>query len=251
MIPGLEKAVSGLTGIVCTVSRDEDGLLWFSPEAPSIIQLSELALNPELARPHLRTQIAQYGRLLAELENGRYEGTLEDLKLLGRQLDSYFSVFLLLHNTYEGILHRAAVLLAREMSSNEVDYVMSRIMTCALTTWLADKRIALRNKKDLFEVTSIAPMPPFTLLEDLQKTAQQLRGLMEDMPAIGMGTRRFLEYAVDTFVVKEWKFVMNKLIFTRFSRVARGLATRRQDYLRRVENWETHSFGSLLKLLES
>ena len=186
-----------LTGLTPRVLRDDNGRLWFTREAPSTDEIASIALDPKRARSSFDRQCAVYLFIDTALrEASTAAPTMEYLDLLLDLLRRYFGAFFLYHATYEHVL-------SEYLASHELDGA-----DFLLTSWIAQEKVYLRNRKDLLDEPNPIPMPPFRFSDDLHGdlTWQNDRN-----------------YGEDVLVLKEWKFFLNKAIFTRFAWTIREL----------------------------
>lgn len=214
MMPSLAKSAERLASGPITVSRSESGHLWFSENSPSIEELLSIAASPSRADPFLTEQETAYG-FLRERAVERRKLPLEDADAFMGVTDDiriYFSHLLLLHNTYETILRAALLGRSSELASE----TRSDILRCAIDDWMVSVGLDLPNTKDFLEKGPLLPIPPFDLRTDLLDLRDRARSL-EDIWLDSKTERGVLEHAARVFVLKEWKFYLNKLLLREFS----------------------------------
>lgn len=259
MIPGLEDACRRITGRVCSIERSRDGILWFSGTAPSLQELKALAKDPRKSKSYLNQQIATYRELYRTLQSAERNGSQRtefSLHQFVKCIEVYFSVLLLYHNTYEDVFAKLAVLLHHRVGDSGLDRVMNRLLHSKLSDWQLETRIALRNPKDLLAETSPVALPPFSVDDDLNAAhvtaVQAINELASEYAStFSDSEKEYVQYASDVFVVKEWKFVMNKVLYSRFGSKASEMAAKLEsgDELADLSNWRRHDVRYVLHRL--
>lgn len=199
MVPGLTADASALAGDAVSIRRTRTGHLWFSELAPSPSRLTQLALDGEFGVPRLQSQAGMYERLMAEVASARHRGLALSLADVAHLIKEYFSIFIAFHDDYDEIL-----------STLITDTRYSEVMQSRLTEWMLSTGADMPLKKDLLEAGGALPLPPVLPTDDLNAACSPLECPSEQLAAA-------------IFVVKEWKFFMNKLLFREFSVASRGL----------------------------
>lgn len=194
------------------VFMDDYGNIWFR-NAPLISQLSELAKDYDYALPMLLKQINLYTDIYIRLQN---KFCFSDLT---KMLIDYFSIFILFHDTYEDVLVDADLFFKRNLNELVSYQLMNMLMSCKLDEWMLNNNILLEKRKSLLSTEKIAPLPYFSITEDINYCIKHFSNIL-----INLGFEDFcknnknrIEFYINFFVAKEWKFVMNKMLFTRFS----------------------------------
>lgn len=218
---------------------DANGNIWFR-NAPLICELIELAKNHKSAYPMLMNQIEMYNKIYAQLQ---FHFTFS--QLIGMLID-YFSIFILFHDTYEDVLVSADTFFKEHMEPILVYQMMNLLMSCKLDEWMLDNNILLEKQKNLLSFECLAPIPEFTIIMDISYCIKRFYNTLKTL-----GYEKFwiihkerLIFYIKFFVAKEWKFVMNKILFTRFS-----------DYVRRrlpdisFANLSSYNFFEVEKLM--
>ena len=209
---GLVKNLALFQVFDSSITLDELGNIWFC-NAPFIATLTNMAVNTNTALPFLDKQISLYEKIQNDLIKNYSFSKLTSLII------DYFSVFLLFHDTYEDVLVEAYRFFESIFSQSLVYEVMNTLMTCKLDEWMFNNDIILEKKKSLLSNEKVSPIPPFTIKNDIVYCINRFSNLMETLKTESLWNthrEKFLFY-INFFVTKEWKFVINKLLFTRFS----------------------------------
>jgi hypothetical protein len=216
MIPGLRANIFSLTGARPKISLDERGLLWLE-NAPSAQFITSLAINRGFATPVVEEQLNVYSWLLKSylrLDADWYTV----LPRITDLLTTYFSVHLLLHNTYEEVYLKCRDrLMSSGWSQSQASPLLDLILTPGVLNWQAHNQ--MEDHKDLLAVTRrfVPPDGRNPVLD--AGTHEQLVIDYYDSHApinIDPDTRRYCAFAAKVAVAKEWKFVLNKLLFSAF-----------------------------------
>jgi hypothetical protein len=243
MTSGLIDSIESLVQIRPNIRRSAHGQLWFSASSPSIEALESLACKLAVGERWLDRQTDTYHQILDGL---RSDPSLNDLLSM---LHEYFTVFMLFHNTYESVLIRADRALARELDATACRMLLESTMTSLLLRWQVEHGLALVNAKDLFSNDFGGPLPPFSPSEDVSSTWSLLEA-SATVQALSPRLRSLLRYTSRVVVVKEWKFFVNKALFSAFARRAAGLAAAAEGSLTNVTAWRSLSTKELTTALE-
>lgn len=191
---------------------DFNGNIWFE-NAPMISELSAYAKNYDIALPILMKQICMYNKIYTQLHID-YE-----FQELVEMLIDYFSVFILFHDTYEDVLVEADLFFTLHLGKPRSYQIMNLLMCCKLDQWMLTNNIILEKQKNLLSNEKKVPLPDFTIMDDIDYSIRCFHDAF-----IELGFENFwcihnkkIEFYIKFFVAKEWKFVMNKILFTRFT----------------------------------
>jgi hypothetical protein len=231
MIPGLSASASALAQKPVSVVHGTDGLLWFTSSSPTIMDLVAIATDPIASRPHLDSQRLAYDAILREVRHDDINCSTRDASAarehLHRLVDLitlYFSNFLLHHDTYEHVILKLVdTLHGDRISVAAMDQVITLVTTPGIIRWQREHDVILTKKKDVLEEIPPVRVPSVDVSEDLAATLRQSRA---GAGCLGVGSTRatsFAAFATEVMVLKEWKFVMNKILLSRFSSAARRL----------------------------
>lgn len=201
------------SSIIC----DDLGNIWFH-NAPFVSELSELAKNIDTALPILEKQINMYERILVQLQDRVPFSELTNLII------DYFSIFLLFHDTYEDVLVDAELFLKNNLDQSIVYSLMNTLMSCKLDEWMLNDKILLEKRKSLLSTEPLVPLPPFSVHNDINYCISRFSNKIKNLgfEHFWYSHRKRIIFYIKFFVAKEWKFVLNKLLFTRFSNYVRN-----------------------------
>lgn len=218
MRKGLERNLSLFDINDVSIFMDKYGNIWFR-NAPLITTLSELAKNYEDAMPMLLKQINMYSNLYISLQ---HRFCFADLI---KMLVDYFSIFILFHDTYEDVLVDADLFFKKHLNQSVVFQLMNLLMSCKLDEWMLNNNILLEKRKNLLSTERIVPLPDFTIEDDIEYCIIRFSHILINLGIEDMWkkNKNRIEFYIKFFVAKEWKFVMNKLLFTRFSNYIRKI----------------------------
>lgn len=215
------------------ITLDKMGHIWFE-NGLLLRELIEKANNIEVGNAFLEQQMACYDEICCILR--RREVSPEAIIQL---LIKYFSVFLLFHNTYEHVFQKAyqdfSAVLPEEMVAEFLDF----LMFCEIDEWMLNLGYPLEKNKDLFSAEPVTPIPELCIYADTAHKQQAVQEwfVQHDFSKQYFEKQKQIAYWVNVFVVKEWKFLVNKLLFTRMSAIMRRFpeevvcVTKQQTYL--------------------
>jgi len=250
MIPGLQQDCARLTGKRPTISHQADGSLWFSENAPSVSWLTNLIGDPSAAGELIDNQLREYRQILREVAtlDASRPSDRDGLRAMAALLGRYFSQFLLLHDTYEYVLADTAAALAQEMDEETAASFMDSVMTCGVLRWQLDLRLVLPIEKDLFQLRNPVPLPTLGPIDDAQTHASDAVTTLATSlgPAVDTTLQTTVEHAARVVVAKEWKFLLNKILF---SRVGTFAARAADGDASRLSAWRSHSMEEMADLL--
>ena len=222
MVPGLSEDIREL-GFDVTAVHGPDQLIWFVGESPTFGRLLEAAqFSSDLCKSTMDRQVKVYASILCKLR-------VLDLDNLG--LDTlvdicraYFSCFLLHHRTYSDVLARA--LLTHQALAQPQDAVQSlieRLLCTDLVQWYSMLPGPLLLRKDFVEESSLVPLPPFTPGEELSRAEENLAVKIENTE-LPYSTHKTLRDIARLCILKEWKFILIKIITSRLADRLRRLS---------------------------
>ena len=218
MKEGLNKNLHFLGYTKASIDLDKEGHIWLQ-NAPLVSELSAIAMDYDRALPLLLKQIDTYKEIYNRLQ---YPTSFSDLI---EMLIDYFSVFLLFHDTYEDVLVEINLFLKNNFKESTVYHLMNVFMTCKVDEWMLNNNILLEKRKNLLSNEQVVPLPHFSIMDDIEYSRLRFSNLLLDLGGerFWLSNKNRLIFYIKFFVVKEWKFVMNKILFTRFS-----------DYIRKI-----------------
>ncbi|WNM35373.1 hypothetical protein RKE30_35930 [Streptomyces sp. Li-HN-5-11] len=215
MTEGLRRSATALGGQdVRTFAEGE--LIWFVG-APSGDEIARLACDTVASTPLLRQQTRVYGRLVRHVRDfSPYAGkTADALASMYRMLTDYFSVHLLLHSTYEDVFLALREQLSDELPDTIAEDFFDILLSPAVISWQDD--LNPRNHKDLLQVRAPVPLPETNPLHEVEKHRNvSLKWLTRHSPGLTPSLLERVAHGAEVEVLKEWKFALNKILFSRF-----------------------------------
>jgi hypothetical protein len=186
--------------------------------------VTSMAVDARFAQPRVLQQLLVYDSILtgiAEIPAGASAA----LSKLVAALHDYFSVHMLLHNTYEHVFMRCRDELSHWQPEAR-DSLMDSILTPPLVKWQGDH--TLETHKDLLAVTvPIGDPPQSRPFRDAANHMQRIEKLLEHefcAQPKSESSMAYCGFAALVAVAKEWKFVLNKLLYALFGTTALKIA---------------------------
>ena len=216
MIPGLSASAAALGAESARVFRTVSGHLVLSAKQLSLNALVEIAANPSKGKPHLERQLQVYESLMGSWGKQRtiQSRTANDLAIAAELLTDYFSVFLLLHQTYTESMARCL----QHITTDAVNLEKLAVLCIPkILRWQIEEAGLLRARKDILEPGGEVPFPAFTLREDLEATVRQV------LANVDKSHMEYANYLSMISVLKEWKFFLSKALHSHFSTTVRKL----------------------------
>ncbi|MEE1766337.1 hypothetical protein [Streptomyces sp. SP18BB07] len=218
MTEGLGRSATALGGNGVQVFAEED-LLWFIG-APSGDAIAEIACDTVASAPFLSKQEHVYGRLVKRLRGFPLHAgkTAEALASLYSMLTDYFSVHLLLHSTYEDVFLATREQLVNELPGSVVEEFFDVLLSPEIVKW--QDRLNPQNRKDLLQVRVPSPLPETEPSGEIANHRNKsLEWLLAHSSGLSSRSLERISHAAEVEVLKEWKFALNKLLFSRFGAV--------------------------------
>lgn len=186
-----------------------NGLLEFR-NAPALVKINEYAMNVFLAEQYYFEMFENYNQIVESLRQNSW-----DYQTLCINAQKYYSTFLVLHRSYNGIFQNM-ILRLREELGNDSDCICNEILQSKINVWLSNQDNVLINRKKFLQDEPIAKIPEFTVIDDLEDSIQRVKKSFDAIRKRDYyeSNQRWLKLHSLIFVLKEWKFVIYKIIFT-------------------------------------
>lgn len=203
------------------IYHGDDGLLWFDFSAPRTADLISTAVDVNKGSTLVERQITLYETIvnrLAHLDHNESSYASKLIVLVPMIVD-YFTSFMTFHKTYEYVYLELERQLLSFVDENTLISFMNSVMVPEIIRWQQNSNLCLINKKDLFECTHIINAPNFSIRDDIKLTLNRVYNRSQCITSINSQTEinSYIIYAVNVAIVKEWKFYINKMLFSRFS----------------------------------
>ena len=221
MLPGLSEDIKEL-GFNGAAIHGPDRLIWFVGETPTAVELLEAAqFSSDLCTRTMNRQRNVYSLIVSKLRVfDRNSGGLDTLYDICR---AYFSCFLLHHRTYSDVLSRALVAHKYLSQPDEAGRsLIERLLSTELVQWYSQLPFPLALRKDFVEEPLVVPLPPFTPDEEISRAEERVVASIEQK-GLSHSTYEFVCDMARLCILKEWKFVLNKLITSRIAERLRRL----------------------------
>lgn len=208
MKSSLEKEIK--TWFLTEASVDlVDGVIEFR-RAPSLTDINRFACSIYASRNYYLSMFENYSHIVESLRKNPW-----NFLNLCVNAERYYSTFLVLHRSYNILFDNFKKRIEEEIGQN-AKFVYRELMQSKIDVWLSDEDNVLINKKVFLQDEPVAKIPDFSVEDDVMDSFERVKSLLkklnlEDYYNIN---RRWLEMHSVIFVLKEWKFVIYKIIFT-------------------------------------
>lgn len=219
MAPGLSESAEAIALEPVAATRLSSGHLALLSSRVSRAALREIATDPARATGHLDTQQLTYEAILGTWARQRTKEQLTraDLDTAARLIRQFFSVLLVLHETYTYVIESCLDQLD-PMTHGEV--MLSAIP--AILSWQCDAGTLPSAEKNIFDTAGEMPVPPMDLETDLSLTTCKMAQSLIDSAL----TTTWQTHFARVMVLKEWKFYVAKVVHRHFGRVFAALSPR-------------------------
>lgn len=193
------------------VFRDVSGKIWIKTKLRHSSILEYCSDSYKLEQFLQRMQY-MYNNILKKL-NSKYIS----LELLQNCLIDYYSCFTMIHRSYENILYNFYSLLLKNFSGEKTIEIMNLLMTCKIDIWLEKEGENINYSKKFLIKEKVVSIPPFAIDEDIQLSISRIQRKFQEIEAIDWfdENEKSVLVAIKLFVLKEWKFVIYKLLTSR------------------------------------
>ena len=231
MKKGLEKNYEWLFGKKNSVILDEEKHIWFLESVP-LRSIIALAKDYKLGETYIEKQIEIYQKIILDITPQIMFSKCVEL------LIEYFSVFILYHNTYEYVLLDIYQWVESAYGTEFAIECINTFLFCSIDEWMLMHSLTLEKNKSLFACEPVTPIPDFSIYEDIKKKEEDIYKFFERSGKLVFlqKNRERIQYWIKVFVVKEWKFVINKILFTRCGNKIQELCKSHSLSLVQVQN---------------
>lgn len=188
-----------------------DGVIEFRC-APSLTDINHFACNTQTSKNYYLSMFENYSLIVESLRNSSW-----DFLNLCVNAERYYSTFLVLHRSYNILFDNLRKRLEEEIGQN-AKFVYRELMQSKIDIWLSDEKNMLINKKVFLQDEPVAKIPDFSVEDDVRDSFERVKSILKklNLEEYYNINRRWLEMHSMIFVLKEWKFVIYKIIFTHF-----------------------------------
>lgn len=199
----------------CGVELNEYGNIEFR-NAPFLSEINSAALDNNFISNYLANMKSNYNSIYSRLKQDPY--SYSNLCSCAR---SYYQTFLLLHRSYNQLFRKMYWWLVNELESEErANAVMNVHLTCMIDSWLISQKDTPINKKVFLQDEPEVSLPDFNVEEDIICSFSKLEVSTKALSyKFFAGNKDVLMNYTLAFVLKEWKFVFYKVIFTHIKSV--------------------------------
>ena len=185
------------------------GLLEFE-NSPSLSEINDFACNVQLSEKYYMDMLENYSRIVELLRLHSW-----DYSSLCQAAEMYYSTFMVLHRSYD-MLFRNMLKKLNDDIGQHAQRIYNEIMQSMIDLWLSIEDNTLINKKVFLQDEPVAKIPCFTVLDDVNDSIKRVKSAFLDLQLEEYYTNneKWLKLHSIIFVLKEWKFVIYKIIFT-------------------------------------
>ena len=101
--------------------------------------------------------------------------------------------------------------------------MFNRLLQSKIDKWMLAENLLLIKSKNFLSDEEIVPVPPFTIYTDIDETIQLFKEYLTEVGYENCWQQNHnqIVFYNKCFVAKEWKFVMIKMLSTRFSKMVK------------------------------
>lgn len=207
---GIQCELMELFGSEVDVKRDENGRIWVRTDVSHSKMLNYCCDSQKLLA-YLDKVKVNYNQLLESISNNKIS-----MSILQQWFIKYFSTFTLFHRSYDYVLYKLYEMVLKEKSTIAVDF-MDFLMNSKIDNWLVEKQSIINHSKAFMVPEPVLPMPSFTIEEDIEAALYKTECFFANYNLFDWykQNNEVIKSRVILFVIKEWKFVIYKLLTSR------------------------------------
>lgn len=193
------------------VKRDGEGKVWVETTITHNTML-KYCCNPQNLLNYMMKVKKNYTQILELMsQNILTTSFLEDW------LIRYYSTFSLIHRSYDYVLYELYETISKAHSSTIAVNYMNYLMNSKIDRWLVEQHGTINNSKAFMVPEKILPIPYFTIDDDIQEAIEKTETFFENngLTAWYNQNSAIILSGCYLFVIKEWKFVLYKLLTSR------------------------------------
>ena len=208
---GIQNEFKEVFNCIPKVLRSNDGKIWIKTTITHS-QMIEYCCQPDQLLRYVKLVKKNYNEILYGLSSNILTGDN-----LQKWLIQYYSSFTLIHRSYEFILYKLYEKIANDCSDKIAVKYMDCLMSSKIDRWLVTNRDNINDSKEFMIREKLVPIPCFTIKEDLQEAFYKTESFFKQINLYTwyQRNRDFINPTIYMFVVKEWKFVLYKLLTSR------------------------------------
>lgn len=183
--------------------------------APYLDEINNFACDINKSWEYFKGMQANYESLISQIKQKPFH-----YPTLCSGAKSYYSTFLVLHRSYTRIFGEMESWLHNEIGDSSEE-VMACFLHCELDYWLFEQPATIINRKVFLQDEPQADFPEFDIADDINHSFQRLKAILNDLNLSSFFEKNHKKFAAYTriFVLKEWKFLIYKVIFTHIKAV--------------------------------
>jgi hypothetical protein len=222
MTLGLSEDIQ-ILGFDANALYGPDKLIWFRGNTPTSEKILELAqISSNLCKTTIHRQRTIYLQILHELKT--YDCNNYSLDFLVNICQMYFSCFLLHHRTYSQVISRALEQLRKSNQNSEtINSIVDNLFCTELVFWYTRLPFNLSVHKDFIDEPIVIPLPSINPDIEITQKQESIKAFAKKYQLSSSMTEVLCNIA-EIFILKEWKFVINKLITSRIAAELRKLS---------------------------
>ncbi|MBO5312370.1 MAG: hypothetical protein J6B29_00245 [Clostridia bacterium] len=178
--------------------------------APSLSEINEYACDLSKSGGYYMYMLDNYVNIVERLRKLPW-----DYANLCSCCEMYYSTFLVIHRSYGRLFDNMEKRLRSEIGESS-RAVYNEIMQSKIDLWLSNPDNLLINKKVFLQEEPIANIPTFSVMDDVQDSYERVKEAFykSHLEEYYCKNEDWLKLHSIIFVLKEWKFVIYKIIFT-------------------------------------
>ena len=208
---GIQNEFAKIYNYTPLVKRTDDGKIWVKTDITHS-QMLEYCCHPNQLLRYMKLVKKNYTQILADMSlNILTKNNLQ------KWLIQYYSTFTLIHRSYEYVLYKMYEKIASDCSTEIAVKYMDYLMNSKIDRWLVINHNNINNSKEFMIQEKLVPIPSFTIEEDIQEALHKTEHFFKQMDLLDWYQchKDLINSGVYLFVIKEWKFVLYKLLTSR------------------------------------
>lgn len=193
------------------VKKTHDGKIWINTNVTHS-QMLEYCCNPQNLLSYMREVKHNYSQILKSMSQN-----VLTMAFLEEWLIRYYSTFSLIHRSYEYVLFKEYEEISKAHTSAIAVNYMDCLMNSKIDRWLIEQHGIINNSKTFMVPEKLLPIPSFTIDDDIQEAIEKTDTFFKNNSLSDWHhqNRTLLLSGCYLFVIKEWKFVLYKLLTSR------------------------------------
>ncbi len=208
---GIQKEFKNLFGYKPSVRQTEDGRIWIETDLLHS-QILHYCNDSEWLISYLAMVHEKYDGILLQMNSNQLT-----MEMLQKWFVEYYSCFTMIHRSYENVLFNFYEKVHSQFGGAIAIDLMDCFMTSKIDKWIVENSDQINNSKKFLIEETIVPLPCFSIKDDIGEAKCKVKRYFEKL---GMSEwyiqeNNSIRSVIELFVLKEWKFIMYKLLTSR------------------------------------